>query len=679
MEEKEIKTTDGGLNWQQTGLSFQLTQGDASLIRKIMVNPTNSNQLVACGASGMYTSNDAGVNWIPKMDSLFWDMVQDPSNSNILYAATGWISVANIGTAGIYKSTDFGSTWSLLNTGIPLTGTVQRIKLAIAPSDPNYIYAIAVDDNSGFYGIYKSTNAGTNWQFFPAIINVLDGSDGLNSGGQGTYDLALMVNATDRNTIYTGGVNIYGSLDGGQNFEPVSHWTLNFGPTLHGDIHMIDRQPLTGNVFVCSDGGVYRTSNIIIHSWNDANNGIPWPTVWTNLSDGLAITSFYRISSSKGIDGHILAGAQDNASFYFDGSFWQTIIGGDGMDNIIDPVNTQNMIGASQYGNFYGSNDGGFSFNGLFTNPNNEVSEWTAPIVGDAQGNLYVGNSNVMQSTDGGFSWNQISFFPFPGFADNEISALAVSSSNNDYIYAGKRVRYEFGVSGTLYMTSNGGGIWNDVTAGIPDSLYYTSIDVHHSNAATAYISMAGFSAGNKIFKTTNGGSAWQNISYNLPNLPVNCVKNIPGTNMLLAATDIGVYLLDSASTSWTMQSTGLPNVIVSDIEFNVPLNKIYVSTFGRGIWETSLSFLVSTPSIIAKENTIELFPAVNQGEFIIRFSEENSDLVNLQLIDIKGAVVYETSIDNNESKHKVSLLPGKYFAKISGERIHAVKSFIVM
>jgi hypothetical protein len=67
------------------------------------------------------------------------------SNPNIIYAATGWVMNSNIGNAGVYKSTDFGNTWTMLNTNMPLTGNIQRVKIAIAPSNNNYIYALCVD------------------------------------------------------------------------------------------------------------------------------------------------------------------------------------------------------------------------------------------------------------------------------------------------------------------------------------------------------------------------------------------------------------------------------------------------------------------------------------------------------------------------------------------------------
>lgn len=677
------KTTDGGSTWQPTGLSFQLTNGDASLIRKVLVQPSNSNHLVACGSSGMYTSTDAGATWSHPMDSLFWDLVQDPVHPDVLYAATGWLANANTGNAAIYKSTDFGNTWIMLTTGIPPTGTVQRLKLAIAPSDPNTVYAVAVDIDSGLEGIYKTTDGGTVWNYSNPGVNVLQGGDGTSGGGQGTYDLGLVVDATDKDLVYIGGVNIWGSTDGAQTFNPVSHWTLQYGPTLHGDIHFMAQQPMTGNMFVCNDGGIYRTPYMYMQSWTDAQNGIPWPTVWTNLSNGMQVTSFYRISSSKNTTGRLIAGAQDNASLYFDGTAWSTIFGGDGMDNYLDPNDDFAVLGSSQYGYFMLSYDGGFSAQGVNANVNNEVAEWTSPVVADynTPGTLYAGFSNVTQSTDGGNNWMPISAFPVPGIADHEISALAVSNTDPGVLYAAKRVRYEFGVPGVVYTTSDGGANWNDVTAGLPDSLYYTSMEINQSDAQIAYISMAGFSAGTKVFKTLDGGVTWQNISFNLPNLPVNCVKNIPGTDLLMAATDIGVYTLDSATSTWGLYSVGLPNVIVTDIEFNPALNKIYISTFGRGIWETELSTLVNVSQSKSVSENIELYPTLNDGNFSIRCRDAalSTEPFHLEVVDVTGRKVYSGNLETaNVMNVRLSLSPGLYYARLSQKAFYGVQSFVV-
>lgn len=364
------KTTDGGLTWNPTGLSFQLTDGDASLIRKVLISPTNSNNLVACGVSGMYTSSNAGTSWTQVMDSLCWDLVQDPVNPNTIYAASGWLAGSGKGYAAVYKSINFGASWTMLPTGIPGTGIVQRIKLAIAPTDNNCIYAMTVDAFEGSYGIYKSINAGVSWNYINPGVNMLEYDGGASGGGQGTYDLGFTVNRTNKDIVYVGGVNVWSSTDGANTFNPASHWTLFYGATLHGDIHFIETNPLTSEIFVCSDGGLYKTNAIIPQSWASATGGSPWGTNWTDISSGMNITSFYRLSSSRNTTGRLAAGAQDNATFYYDGSSWNTIFGGDGMDNYLDPVDDNIVIGSSQYGNFYVSNDGGNSNIGAFVNVN---------------------------------------------------------------------------------------------------------------------------------------------------------------------------------------------------------------------------------------------------------------------------------------------------------------------
>lgn len=675
------KTTDGGLTWNPTGLTFQLTQGDASLIRKIIIDPTNSNNLLACGVSGMYRSTDGGATWTIVQTGLFWDMLQDPSASNTLYAATGWVMNANAGSAGIYKSTNFGLTWTQLTTGIPTTGSVQRVKLAISASDPNYIYAVTVDVQSGLYGIYKSTNAGASWNFINGAVNFLEAGDGTNPGGQGTYDLGFMVNPSNRNVLYVGGVNLWGSSDGGTTFNPASHWTLSYGPTIHGDIHFIAPHPLTGNIFVCSDGGVYRTTNYQTQTWNQANNN-PWPTQWTHISDGMQISSFYRISSSRNTQGRLVAGAQDNATFYFDNNTWNTIFGGDGMDNYLDPIDNDKIIGSSQYGYFYMSIDDGVTDIGTNPNVNGESGEWTSPIIADYNnyGTIYVGYENVMKSTDGGNSWNAISNFPFLG-NPQEVNAIAVSNTNSQVIYAAKRVHYEYSLPSLLYKTVNGGGTWTNITSGLPDSLFFTSVEVSENDPLTAYVSMAGFSAPDKVYRTTNGGTTWTNISYNLPNIPVNCVKYIPNDNTVMIATDLGVYVLDMINNTWVLRSSGLPNVICSDLEFNVSLNKIYLCTFGRGIWATDLDVFTSTQTVAETTSDLSLFPSPNNGTFSISLNGENAagEKLDLQIIDINGRIVASSTL-SGQTQYDLhyDLAPGMYYARIRGTKHNGVKSFIV-
>ncbi|MGZ4098862.1 MAG: T9SS type A sorting domain-containing protein [Bacteroidia bacterium] len=671
------KTTDGGLTWNPTGLTFQLTDGDASLMRKVVIHPSNTSQLLACGVSGMYRSTNGGASWTKQLDSLFWDMAQDPVNPNIIYAATGWVMTSNLGSAAIYKSTDFGLSWTMLNTGIPLQGTAQRVKLAIAPTDNNYIYAITCDNSGGLYGVYKSINAGSTWSLTFNGTNILEAGTGGSSGGQGPYDLGLCVNTANKDIIYTGGVNLWMSSDGGITFDPVSHWTTQYGNTIHGDIHMIASQPGTSNIFVCSDGGVYKTNNIQPGDFN-----MNWPTAWTNLSNGMQVSSFYRVSSSKNTAGRLVAGAQDNATFYFDGTGWSTIFGGDGMDNYLDPLNNQDIIGSSQYGNFYYSNDNGNTGNYVSSNPNNEAAEWVTPVVADYNnpGVLYLGNENVVKSTDGGQNWTSLGtiYSNTVNMTNTEISVLAVAKTNSNVIYAARRVRYEYGLNGIVFKSTNSGTSFTNITSNLPDTLYYTGIEASETNANDVTVCMAGFASGCKVFRTTNGGTNWTNISYNLPNIPVNCVKYVPLSGQIMVATDLGIYLLNNGSTSWVSYSMGLPNVIVSDIEFNAPLNKVYVSTFGRGIWETSLSVITAFQDH-SKTQTLDfsLFPAVNNGKFTVQLPEKNSARY-IKVIDVMGQIIYQYEINNNIIELNLKVAPGNYYVKLESETSLGVKKIII-
>jgi photosystem II stability/assembly factor-like uncharacterized protein len=677
------KSTNGGASWSATGLTFQLTNGDASLIRSIAINPQNSNELLACGVSGMYRSTNAGNTWIKQMDSLFWDMVQDPVNPNIIYAATGWVKNANLGSAAIYKSSNFGTSWTLLNTGIPYQGSIQRIKLAVAPSNPNYVYALCCDDLDGFYGIYQSVNGGNSWTFKPGQLNILEWDQGFSTGGQGTYDLALCVNSLNENLIYVGGINIWGSYDGGTSFNPVSYWTYQYGlSTIHADVHAIQKQPGSKNLFVSCDGGLYKSNNMDTSSWL-----FGWPTTWTNLSGGMQITSFYRLSSSKNSLDRLVAGAQDNSTFYKLGSSWSNIFGGDGMDNYLDPANPQDIIASSQYGNFFYSNDDGVNGSYISSNPNNESSEWVTPIVADYKhpGVLYIGNENVVKSTDGGQNWTPLgSIFTNTTTQENtEISALAVSPTNSNVIYAARRVRHEYNLKGIIIRSTNGGISFSKITNNLPDSLFYTGIEASPTNSNEAVVCMAGFAAGCKVFRTINGGASWANISFNLPNIPVNCIKYTEKAGQLLIATDLGIYYLNSGASSWVNYSLGLPNVIISDIELNPASNKVYISTFGRGIWETNLNMITALQPVgLADQISLsvpdfKLFPSTNRGQFTLEMADSEGT-GNMEVIDVLGRIQYRAALSSKKTDFSITLVPGAYYVKIEQGPAVGVKKMVV-
>ena len=690
------KTTDGGASWNPTGLTYQLTSLDGSLMRRVFIDPANENNLVAAGISGIFTSFDAGANWTTINDSLIRDLKMDPNNPHTLYASCGYLGNSDKGTAGIMKSTDFGANWTWLDTGIPPTGSVLRIEIAIAPSNSNHIYAIAVDSISGFYGLYSSLNAGLTWVYSDAgQKNILEWYEGASPGGQGWYDLSIIVDPSDENTIYTGGVNLWGSSDGGLNFDGVSMWWDLAGPGVHADQHQIKHNPLNGKFYICNDGGLVRTSNIEIGSWDDAYNtpGYSWPTVWEYMSDGMQTCSFYTVGTSDGNPGSFISGAQDNSTYYNNDGNWSNLFGGDGMDALLHPTDSDVIFGSSQYGRIVYSTDGGSSYTQM-NKPSDEDGEWVTPFMykPGTTDIVYAGFGNLYSAFPGNDFQNAMSNFGnMPGASvPSPISNFNVSESDQSTIYVAKRVYYSYDQLSEFWMTENDGSSWSNKTAGLPDSLYFTHIEIDDDNPQNVWVAVAGFEPGKHVYHSIDGGNNWTNVTYDLPNLPVNCIVHFNNSyyNTVYVGTDIGVYYSNDTLFSWLPYNLNLPNVIVSDLEINYSEQKIYAATFGRGVWQTDVLSDSLNGNVGLQEYNdlkgleIELSPNPNSGSFSLSINGFEGDMLALDVIDVMGNVIHskELYVLNGELKTVLDydLPDGMYFLKLSeGKKMRTVR-FIV-
>jgi len=637
------KSIDGGSSWKATNLSFSNADFDGSLTRRVFVNPANSNHVIAAGTQGIWKSMDAGNTFSQVMDSLLWDIEQCPQNPNVLYASGGFVGYLNEGTANIMKSTNFGNTWTVLNTGIPAQNDIQRIELAISPQDSNTLYALTADMSEGFGGLYRSTNSGLSWTKMSGSPNILEWWDGGGGGGQGWYDLAIVVDPNDKNRIYTGGINMWTSSNGGANWEGVSYWRNDYGKSIHADHHQYKYNPADSNFYVCCDGGLYRTRTIVPGSWNDANfiPGYQWPTKWTKLSNGMQTTSFYRLGLCRDSAGTVIAGAQDNSTYYYNTQDWYNIIGGDGMDCILSPWDPDSLIGSWQYGGFASSPDGGFNLNTGFSSGIFDNGEWTTPVLMHPQSSktIYTAFGDVWMTNDDGFTWTPISSFPFvPALGSaNPSSAFEISAADADVMYVAKRVNFPYSEPGAVWVTTDGGFNWVDRTAGLPDSLYITDIQADDSLPQKAWVSVGGFESGVKLFRTTNAGQTWVNISGNFPNLPANCIAVHPGMehDPMYVGTDAGVYYVNDTIPGWILYSDDLPNVIVSDLEIHKNSHSIWAATFGRGLWKVSLKDTFPLPvhnaGLALNSAELKIWPNPSGGN--LNFSLKNIRVPNAELI----------------------------------------------
>jgi len=678
------KTMDGGLNWEPTGLTFDLTELDKTMIRRVLFHPTQPGVLLAGGVSGIFKSVDDGVTWSLVHKDIIWDIEQDFNNGNVIYATTGTIRNRTGNPASLIKSTDFGDSWTKLNTGWPNNLNIGRTEIGLTPESSDYVYVVAANPSGTFYGFYRSTDAGSTWEARNTQAqngsNILDGT-------QGWYDLAILVDPRNKEHVFVGGITFQVSIDGG------SSWTRssidNYGAadysTIHVDQHQYKYNPVDKKYYACHDGGVARTDTVIPGLGSDGR----WATRWEERSNGMIITSFYRIGLCEKFPGYVFGGAQDNSFFYNRNGNWTSFGGGDGMECLIDPENPDILYASVQYGELYRSDDGGYSYLPVNPSVGNEVGEWTTPMIQDPNnpGTIFTGFGNVWKSINKGDSWSKISNFPAQsGYRrPAEITAMAMYPGNSQTLYVAQGISYDSNVPFRMRVTHDGGGQWYTITEGLPDSLYFESIAVNGNDSLDAWVTFGGFLPGQKVYRTRDGGIHWTNMSGDLPNIPVNSVVHQEGygDDVVYIGTDAGVYYYTEESGTWTLYSNFLPNVIISELEIHYASRKLYAATFGRGIWMTDLvqgASSLAQPEFI--NSSLEVYPNPSTGDFTIRLSGVQKDLVDLEVVSISGQTVYkeQLSVTGGSVQRKISpkLSPGLYFIRIWSNERHLTQKVLV-
>jgi len=638
-----LKSNDGGSTWNPTGLNWSTSQSRKTY--KIIMHPTDTNVLWAATDNGLWKTIDAGANWTSSINGTIRDIELNPGNPNTVYVCTGSI---------FYKSIDGGVNFPFnLSNGLPFSQN-SRLAIGVTAADTNYVYVlIAKSSDSSFKGIYLSTNSGDNFSLRSDTPNILGYStDGSDSGGQSWYDMAIAVSPTNKNEVYTGGINVWKSTNAGATFNALSKWSWPTGGYgyVHADIHTLD---FYGNNLYCgSDGGVFRSTN------NGSN--------WTDLTSGLKISQFYRLGNSVTNSSIIMAGAQDNGSYLHKNNTWTHVTGGDGMECVVDYSNANIMYSTSQYGHIYKSTNGGNSFNGITGSITTEEGAWVAPYMLDPvnHNTIYLGYENVWKSTNAGAFWYTISNFT----SGDKLRSLVVAPSNNNVIYAA--------TYSEIYKTIDGGSNWINISAGLP-STSISYITVHNTNPDIMWLSMSGSSNGVKVYHSTNGGNTWSNISGNLPNIPINCIVYENGSNNgVYVGTDLGVYYKDDNLSNWIAYMVDLPNVMVHELEIHYGAGKIRAATHGRGLWETDLYVTGSVG--IKKESmaNINIYPNPFTNVFTIEnLSAESS----IYIYSTLGVEVYKkTALNTNSIGVDLSNLPtGIYYTKIISPSGSITKSII--
>gem|GEM_PF-734376 len=552
-----FKTTDGGTTWIRLYDTFI-----GKYYSQIVVDPSNTSIVYVASDRGLYKSTDAGVSWSnTRCGTYVNSLVMDQSNTQILYGAIG-----GTGANSIRKSTDGGATWSTLTAGLPTT-SMGRTQLAIAPTNGNIVYAsISNRASSQLLGLYRTTDGGSSWTLqagYSASWNYL--------GGQGWYANAVAVSPINPDVVVVGGLDIFGSIDGGVTLDKKTNWftsnPMNFS---HADIHFLGYNINTGDLYCGSDGGVYRSTD-------DGNS-------WVDLNATLSTLQYQSADYDPTNPLKLYGGTQDNniERSADGGASWIQYTTGDGGYTIVDPVSTNVVYSQYVLGSLERSEDEGIGFveispqgatGGLFYNPY-EMAPGNHDVIVFGQSDVWKTTSATTATSLGG--WTMIS-----GSVGGNVSAIGISSTDINKIYIGTD-------NGKILTTTNNGVSWTAPIAGLP---YVSDLVVDPSNDAVCYASFGGFSPSTHVLKTTNSGSTWTNVTSNLPNIPVNTIvlrSTLPG--MLFIGTDLGVYRSTNDGASWSAFNNGLPTLAVFDLKYKEGPKLLLAATHGRGCFTYDLS-----------------------------------------------------------------------------------------
>jgi Divergent InlB B-repeat domain len=391
-----LKSSDRGETWSLLGIDVFTMMYPPSAsgypqyqaVGKVVVDPNNSNNVIAGTKTGLYFSNDAGVNWAgPCYTNAFatgigaqrQDMTGllavNVSGATRLYAAVGTRGnstpvqpdLGNNGANGVYRASMPASgcpavaSWTLLSSGLPAglgngspNTTYGRIEIAAAASDAQSLYALIADiGSSGIYGIYRTSNGGTSWTKL-TNPDATQPDSGTKVGTQMWYDSGLTVSPTNPNTFFVSTVDLLISKDGGSTYTNLT--SAYSGGPVHPDNH--SRAVVGGDankLINGNDGGAYYISNATTATssstatWAQMNSQLPTIEVY-----GGDITANFTAGS-----GSVAAGFQDNGSAYkvFSGTpvagAWSANNSGDGFYSRIEPVLGTRFYSSVYYGQIY--------------------------------------------------------------------------------------------------------------------------------------------------------------------------------------------------------------------------------------------------------------------------------------------------------------------------------------
>jgi photosystem II stability/assembly factor-like uncharacterized protein len=626
------RSDDGGKSWKNMGLK------NSEHIGKIVIDPRNSNTVYVAaqgplwgpgGDRGLFKTVDGGKTWKQVLaiseNTGVTDVVLDPRNPDVLIAASYqrrrhvWTLIDGGPESALHKSTDGGATWTKLKTGLP-TEELGRIGLAMAPSDPDIIYAIIESiDKKG--GIFRSTDQGATWER-------------RNEFDQGAmYYAHLVVDPKNAERVYVMNVFMQVSDDGGKTLRRLGE------KFKHVDNHTIWIDPHNTNYYLVGcDGGVYES----------LDRGVNW-----RFQANLPITQFYDIAVDNGGPFyHVYGGTQDNFTLGgpartksvhgITNADWFVTQDGDGFHSRVDPKDPNIVYSEAQYGVLVRYDRRTGERIGIQPQPGKGEPplrwNWDSPLIisPHAPTRLYFAANKLFRSDDRGDSWKAISGDLTRQLDRNQLpvmgkvwSADAVAKNASTSLYGNivaltespkqEGLLYAGTDDGLIQVTEKAGESWRriDKIPGVPERTYVSRLVASQHEPNTVYAAFdnhknADFAP--YLMKSVDAGKTWIPIKGDLPaNGPVLAfAEDHVNPQLLFVGTEFGLHFSVNGGQKWIRLKGGMPTIAVRDLAIQKEEDDLVVGTFGRGIYVldnyTALRGL--TAESLAQESV--LFPVRN-------------------------------------------------------------------
>ncbi len=621
------KTTNGGDTWDQV-LFVNENAGCVDLV----LNPKDPNTLYAAtwererrawdfseggNGTGIYKSTDGGANWnlltteksgFPTGENIGRigiNLSIDESGNEFLYAVVdnqnrrpkeakkdkklAKEDFQKISKDKFLKLENEELGKFLKDNGFPKKYTAKKVKQSVKSGEiqPSALYEYLVSGNSQLFDtqvvgteVYRTSDGGKSWN------KTHEGYLDEVTYSYGYYFGVMRVHPSKPDEIYIAGVPILKSKDGGKTFENIN------GRNVHVDHHDLWINPnLEDHIILTNDGGI----NI---SYDDGEH---WNTVV-----GPPVGQFYYIATDNAKPYNVYGGLQDNgvwkgASTYKASDRWkiegkyqyQRIMGGDGMQVAVDSRDNTTTYTGYQFGNYFRINTK--TGKRKYITPKHELGErplrwnWQTPIQLSKHNEdiLYMGSNKLYRSMNQGDDWTAISEDLTKGGLKGDVPFGTLSTIHES--------DFEFGLiyvgsdDGKVHITQNGGGDWEDISAGLPENRWVARVIASSHEKSRVYLALNGYRWDNfkpMVYVSEDYGKNWKQIGTDLPLETVNVIKEDPrNPDLLYVGTDHGLYISLNRGQTFMALNEGLPASPVHDLVVQKRENDLVVGTHGRSIF----------------------------------------------------------------------------------------------